>query len=307
MSPPLVETRANGDVVLAPLSSAELAGVLDDLGRKVKLNPGLTLHPLTMLMVRLAVTASKGVETNGHGEAPADSEELTALHKELQTALDRLQETEKGAQELNGLVSQANAATRKAERDLEEEKRRSATARLAEAGQAKLQGDVDKLNKEYILALAMLNGDDPDAKHIEGSPLAVRVQGVLNDLARMTSRYGALQASNHPSEALATRLQKEVNILTAQAGAAQKKEANFTSELENVRAKRNELRASLRSVTDALKAYQWSAVSREHKFKGGKRCPCCPVCGGLDPNIVGSHPSVNHRKGCSLSALIRRL
>lgn len=52
--------------------------------------------------------------------------------------------------------------------------------------------------------------------------------------------------------------------------------------------------------------YEWSSISKKHKFRNGNPCPCCPVCRGLDPAKVQGTKEEGHRERCSLPTLLKR-
>lgn len=256
---------------LLPPTEAEVRQVLTGIDRLIERNPNVAADPTTLLLVRLGLAFLDGPQRTAKVIPVEDSREVRRLIEENNSLGDRLLAAEEAAEDARMIAEDAQGQVDNLMDDLAKTKKH-----LEDALQRPADTETDRLKSELRAIQEVL--EDPTKKLSEPSPLVTKVQGVLADLAKMTTEYGASQTA---VAALENRVKTEKDAVSKARG---------------------EVRAAQKEVKDikgAIREIEYGALSSQYTFRQtGKKIPCCPSCGGLDPSKVDKTPQAGHRRGC---------
>lgn len=258
---------------LLPPTAEEVQAVLDGIDRLIQRNPSAVVDPTLLLVVRLGVAFL-------NGNAPVPSEPTGELQ--------RLTEENRDLREK--LVA-ARAETTKANRIADD-----------------AQGQVNSLSDDLALTKRHLEEALRQEPDVESERIKAELQSVVNVLGNAAAKVPA----NHPTATKVQKLIQDHARTTTEFGGARERILVLEKERQQAQtAAETKVEDAQKKVTKARKAVldrEYAGFSNQYTFRNnGKKIPCCPVCGGLNPNVVENTPAAGHRKGCWFVDLINAL
>lgn len=272
---------ADGAIPIRPLPQEEVADLLEGMGARLESNPEAMVDPAFVVMLRLALAAGSA------DGAQADS--LLAEISRLEGEVDTLKAELASAQEGNTTLR------REVDRQEEEIERTAGLLRQAETrlkdtsaihevkanlAAARRECEVSASINNDIMALL----DNPE--WTPANPKHPAVIGLRKLLEASAALVQSVQEQKERTRGQVSQGKHERALAKAKATSSDK--------------------AKLHALNLAKK-WEWSAQS-QHRFSNGGQVPCCPCCGGLNPDSFrGAHREKGHRRSCRVPNLIRTL
>jgi len=263
---------------LAPVTPQELVAVLEKLDRVLERKPQVLLDPTVLFMLRLAVMAKDYMGA----EPLVDTAALEEAQDTIQDLEERLERSQFSVQEIEFTASSLKDDLDRAKDDLADAQRRLQEAE-ARQHSPQLEEEVNTLTS-YLMSVAQALNLPEGASYEQVVTQAGAIQERLADSTRA-----------HDNTRIQTKnLEKRVRSLE--------------QSRDSLRKERDTSKGELNRVHEVVAEFEYGALSNRFTFKQtNKPIPCCPSCGGLDPEEVENTQHAGHRKKCWMQRLVKEV